>query len=58
MILRTLLRQKIHALPAHTKAVFKSLRGFGNTPALPRIGVRDIVHHTNELFEYDSGRWL
>jgi hypothetical protein len=58
MILRTPLRRKIQALPAYTKAVFKSLRGFGNTPALSRTGVRDIVHHTNELFEYDSGRWL
>jgi hypothetical protein len=58
MILRMLLRQKIQALPAHTKAVYKSLRGFGNTPALSRIDVRDFVNHTNELFEYNSGRWL
>jgi hypothetical protein len=58
MILRTLLRQKIQVLPAHTKAVYKLLRGFGNTPALSRIDVRDFVNHTNELFKYNSGRWL
>ncbi|KAF1348371.1 kinase-like protein [Lizonia empirigonia] len=50
--------QKTRPLLTQDKSVFKSFRGFGSTTALSRVGVRDIMDHNSELFEYTSGRWI